>query len=266
MEIDNFIIPCGTSQLDRKKLDRIGLTEQEIDILTQKAKNTIPGTNFDEELRRLKNRIVKSLVEKINRFFDVVGTENNPFGAEFNTIYMIRDNYTRGNVIKCSILSSDTGEGYFCAIVLKNLLIQLCNIDSENISILVVGGLNEDPGNQNEIETLMDNLLLKISGSLCPDQEHNVKNVIIMTGGFKSLIPCLTLIATLFGLEMAYVFELSRHIQKITPMINFQDKDIRHKWIDNWNDVMKQGKVAPGSWLNRLITLRNEHKDEVYCV
>lgn len=260
----NFIITCGTSQIERKKLEAVGLSDSEVDRLITDLEKCRPVAMLDQEFEHPLNLIVDSLLRKEQLLQITIGTDDNPFGAEFSTLYMIMDPDHAGGRRIFSILSSETGKGVFCARILQSLLIRRYEIDPGDINILKVPGLKEDPQDQDEIESLMHNLLDKISDSLVNNSGRMADNVIVMTGGFKSVIPCLTLVATLFGLEMVYLFEHSRHIQKLMPMINLKEKNIRQKWINNWNDVMRSGQVNEMSWMYQLIKIRNERKDEVF--
>jgi len=260
----NFIVTCGTSQIERKKLGVIGLSDFEADTLITNLEECQLDTMQDQAFEYSLNSIVDSLLRRVQLLETTIGTDENPFGAEFSTLHVIMDQDHTGDRKAFSILSSDTGKGVFCARILQSLLIRHYAIDPGEINILRVPGLKEDPNGQNEIENLMHNLLDKISDSLVNNNSRMVDNVIVMTGGFKSVIPCLTLVATLFGLEMVYLFEHSQHIQKLMPMINLSEKKMRQKWIDNWNDVMRGGKVNEKSWMYQLIRIRNERKDEVF--
>lgn len=259
----NFIITCGTSQIERKKLVLVGLSEDEIDRLIGELESSQPDAILNQGLELHLNTIVDRLITMELLLKTNIGTDDNPFGAEFSTLYMIMDQDHAGDR-NFFILSSDTGKGMFCARVLQSLLIRHYGIDLGEISILVVPGLKEDPHRQDDIEILMHNLLDKISDSLVNNSDRMVDNVIVMTGGFKSIIPCLTLVATLFGLEMVYLFEHSRHIQKLTPVIKLSIKTTREKWISNWNEVIRGGQVNETSWMYQLIKIRNERKDEVF--
>lgn len=262
--IKNHIVTCGTSQIEKSKLRLIGQAENEIDNLFVALKEWTPNTILDHELEYSLNRIADRLISMVDLLPGRIGTDDNPFGAEFSTLYMIMDQYHAGDRKTFFILSSDTGKGVFCARILQALLMKHYGVDFGDINILVVPGLKEDPHSQNEIENLMHNLLDKVSDSLLNNSGGMVDNLIVMTGGFKSIIPCLTLVATLFGLGMVYQFEHSQYLQRLMPMINFNEKITRQKWISNWNDVMRGGKVGETSWMYQLIKIRNDRKDEVF--
>lgn len=256
----NLIVTCGTSQIKSDKLtkhtDVLANGEYfnfEVDL------NELNYNDFTTKHQLTINKLKGRLEKRKEDLELLIGEKNNPFGAEICTIkkLFLSQPDLSSNLVrkKCFIISSDTVSGRVCADILKWECINFLKIPEDDINIKQVAGLREKPETEQGINEAMDQLVSSLKNESIQPQW---RNIIIMTGGFKSILPCLTLTALYYGLEMAYLFEDSKHLQLLMPVIDWTDKKKREKWINNWREVLKEGKVAVNSWQYRLLAQESD--------
>jgi putative CRISPR-associated protein (TIGR02619 family) len=109
---------------------------------------------------------------------------------------------------KIILLSSDTPDGAFCTLVNAayiNNNIAKCDISND---IIIVKGLQSKDGNKFKNEGLPE--LLKIISNLIQDSRKEYKIILNITGGYKGLIPYMSLIGMCFDdIDIVYLYEES---------------------------------------------------------
>lgn len=239
----HIIITCGTSQIDKDKLNRLGITGDARDNFERDAKlGVLPPEPFYARHQGLANQIIELLIENKDEL--AYRSAESIFGAEISTLEALKDHGEWKNWDPKSdtyvILSSETGPGYFCAQLLRRLLTDpnFFGIpDNENniTKPLIVNRLVDKPSGEEEAKAASNNLAKTIYDQLKPrTTQQNIRNIFIMTGGYKSVIPCLTLFSLFYGIELVYLFERSAYIQSLYPSINFDEKT----W-DAWKRVIQ---------------------------
>lgn len=244
----NYIITCGTSQLD---YDRIGAAfpsgSNAFDRWVEKNKNEDQSESPEME----------TIACELKDDFDQrrPGIPNS-LGAELSTLKLLRQEQKLDNSEKekFTVLASDSNKGQLAAEILTKTLVKAgfegCRV--------TVRDLDENPENSKvnpAMCSLVDNLYMSLqSGDI---------NKLIITGGFKSILPCTTLFATLNGLEMYYLFEESNFLQSLQPTgESLKNPKIRHKWIKEWRKLLSNETKNTNSWLYLLFDSGLKHNEQ----
>ena len=99
------------------------------------------------------------------------------------------------------LLYSDTCSGAFCAGVLYRLLTQVYNLPQGTIACQKIDELRERP--RAGMEQVAENNTRR---ALLEGRKEGVQNIFVMTGGFKSTLPILTIIALVHNDHIYYLF------------------------------------------------------------
>ncbi|MBD3181416.1 hypothetical protein GF312_03930 [Candidatus Poribacteria bacterium] len=153
------------------------------------------------------------ILSGLTKHFSNIGTDQNPFGAEISTLQKMKEEQAfdpEKDTVK--LLYSGTRKGAFSAAILHNLLINVYELDSDRISGCCITELREDPADDNAAKEAEK----KTQDHLLAARDDNFKNIYVMTGGFKSIIPTLTVCAITQGSPVFYLFERSKHLMRFT--------------------------------------------------
>lgn len=266
----NYIITCGTSQLELGKLKKLSYSTAEAEKLIQEITySNLPAEEFYQQHQTDALKILRALKNLKGDLPGAIGHTDNPFGAEISTLSALitQRSQLHGDLKHAfsTILASDSVAGYFCAQILALFLEQ--EFELAKVDIETVWMLKEDPENQETIATAMNNLVDIAFKSMKNHAETaGIQNAIVLTGGFKSTLPCLTLFAILYGIELIYIFEKSSQVQTLGTMIDLRDKSTRDEWIKKWRFVLEKGRIDKDSFMYRLINQRIENQDKIYFI
>ncbi len=247
----NLIITCGTSQInpDKKSLWSgidASLTIEFFRDLKRRDNRPNPQA-FYQNHNKLAGRLLTTLLNRKEELSNSTLSDS-PFGAEISTLYKLKElgkptengnstnwrGWTPEKDTCYTILSSDTPDGYFCAQILYGLLVNqgFWQIPPEKVKPVsdqtVIFGLKPDAANAKQTETGLANLIQRVHEH--KQQEEQCRNVIVASGGFKSILPYLSLFALLHCWEMVYLFEDSPVIQPFfSPRSGLTSKE-RKEW------------------------------------
>ncbi len=250
----NYIITCGTSQLDSKKYQNwIGHSfrnkttlEQFIDYHDPDLKNDpvkweqVTGNWTPNKVATTKQEIVDRLVQRFNQ-----PGLSNFLGAELSTIKLRKEKHP-SDTEYFHIIASETTDGKLAAEILCRTLIKLGMRGEEIITpVRYLRDKLEDPG---MASTGLKNLINHLFGALKTDAQ----NVFVISGGFKSVIPCITLFATMFGLEMVYLFEDSNLLQTYPATEYLHNLANRKNWIADWDNKIYGKNIEMAPWMRQL--------------
>lgn len=187
---------------------------------------------------------------------------NNPFGAELSTlIRMEKDLHLpppkgKRPPHRIVLLASQTRAGLVARRILYgNLTSEAAynfapveNDAGAGVKEEMVRGLSEvtlDPvsAERELVRVIRTNLLPKKDGW---------RNLFLVTGGFKSVLPCMTMLSLLYGVEMVYLFEHSPALQRF-QLVQAKTDDKVMQWRDVWVDLHKKGKLIPAGCLDAII-------------
>lgn len=246
MDKVNYLITCGISQLAPLKIKKLGVyddTYQALEKRQRENRDPLPPDYIEDPVVTAQaSRVVDGMREFWEKRQDTLGQFESPFGAEIATLVALerqasdrwpspQDHFT--------LLVSGTRSGAFAARILATVLTNLWDVPQQQITPEIVQGLTERP---NFPDQAIENLALALHKHIRPvDKQNSWRNVIVMSGGFKSSIPCLTVFSLLFGLEMVYIFEQSDQLQSLHPRYNIQDSKALEIWRKTWEQMEKQG-------------------------
>ena len=246
-----FIIPCGTSQIEPEKIRALGLSnpDEAQDLLDDVKYSTLVPEEFYRKHRRMFHEIITKLIERSSELRDRPMADS-IFGGEISTLQELKhhEGWHLWNPSQDSyvILSSDTGSGYFCAQILKKLLIHpdFWNIPEERVinSPEIIDRLKDSPPSELATAEALKNLVSAIHNNMVPvHAKAEERNVLLMTGGYKSIIPSLTLFSVFYGFELVYLFEKSAFVHSLFPDIAFSDEEWK-QWRAAGQNLLKKNQ------------------------
>lgn len=227
-----MIVTCGTSQIAKEKFSYIeklikgsdlGSISESIDKLQKSdddrgiddeyikrvigEKNQDSGDKTDEEINC--DEMVNLLIQCWSIIDSKIGTDFNPFGAEISTLFKMQKssvfNPAQDEIV---LLYSDTKAGAFSAGVLYKLLLKVWDMSPPKVKYERIPKLKEIPIDVSEAEKNVEEALFN-------SRNDQIENVFVMTGGFKSVIPMLTICAFVNNDDIYYLFEKSRELRKL---------------------------------------------------
>lgn len=279
----NLIIPCGTSQLEKllgmePPLSCSPNTQSKTEEAFTRQLDVNPGDYLaNRQVNGAIEEIVTSLVNEFpNRHKKVPEPEyiqddwwlDNPFGSELSTLIRMEEELNldpekRSEVPphRFVLLASETPAGLIARRVLQRVLTderayKLKSIKPEGnerpdtqpgVKEELVVGLTEVPNNPKQAEM---SLVERIRCNLLPF-DSGWRNLFLVTGGFKSILPCLTMLSLLYGIEMVYLFEHSPQVQRfqLVEADTAQEKEV---WRQEWLKLRKDGKLKPSGCLETI--------------
>lgn len=225
----HLIVSCGTSQIEKEGLlGRLSLQQKTLDYCRGLENDHKPINEETPDVldKRIEYKdLIGNLVNKWNDLLRLIGTRNNPFGAEVSTLAKMKEENkfdpTSDSVVG---LYSDTMGGAFCAAILRGLLIHSStwNMTPGCVTLKRVPELREDPDKPEKAE---ENLCAYIVESL-----EEEKSVLVVTGGFKSGIPFFTTVALEYNVPMFYLFERSKNLRRLIPPAEVQQVKDQNFW------------------------------------
>ena len=240
----NLIVTCGISQIFRNKLILLNVisgNEEEITSKYQQFNNEIKDINpetpgpgsihwMEEIMTALKVQWGEYLKDPkpdhIARYF----------GSEVSTLIAMLNSPGSEWDPACDrfvLLASDSTTGLFSAMTLKKILIDLFQVQGE-VQVKVVNGLNERPSNpKTALNCLAENVNFHLLDS---DKSIRWYNVLVATGGFRSVMPCMTIFSLLYGLRLVYLFESSQHLQLLHPRYR-KTPGLKKIWDQAWKEL-----------------------------
>jgi hypothetical protein len=260
---NNLIIPCGTSQTMYFKLQAL-LTKQDHEELNKYISDlqaeAYPDQAWFNDPEAIK--FASDFVAVLRPYWDErsqwLGEKNSPFGAEIHTLISLQERDPKPGWFpeydQAVLLASQTGQGMFASLILKHVLVKLWGMPEANTKLEMIYGLKDRPEN---VDTVMEELAKRIKDNLIHTPQKEIgkpaaHNILVMSGGFKSVIPCLTVFSLIYGLEMVYMFEFSRHLQSLHPIYNYEDPESLKIWRETWNQMAKQGWAGQASSFLRV--------------
>ncbi|NMB86863.1 MAG: hypothetical protein GYA17_00805 [Chloroflexi bacterium] len=164
-----------------------------------------------------------------------------PLGAELTTLLAYEREQHDLQAAHMTILASHTWMGFFAACVLQKVISQYWAIDLPFSEVKIISGLTDNPDMASTVMISLAGAILDCLRGAQDGSPVQWNNVFIMTSGYKSVIPCMTIYALLYGVEMVYTFERSEKIQSLHPRYNLQDPQARRFWEKTWKGMQSQG-------------------------
>jgi len=270
----DFVLTCGTSQTEKLSkfknvlgldLESIGYPELQNHFSSEPDPSLDEGflndseTPIEEISKSIKNYINNP--ENKQTIIDLEKPEeNNPLGAELSTLYhYFLENDISPENHRFHILRSDTYEGWFNALVLSKVIIKTeWGTVGNNTEPHNVVGLRENP---NQTEKPLLNLVCVLNTILYILIEKDKKQVpvqvpvLVMSGGFKSTIPCLTVYSLVFALQLVYLFEKSAKLNYLQPVVNLENIE---KYQIFWKQLLEMKTVNHMEWFHEILKFKDQ--------
>lgn len=202
----HFIVSVGTSLIDKYE------KRKSADIL-----NTFTGKPFDDciendDPRHYNNKCYGSGVEK----FDLCLFQNEEdWGAEQKSVHKVRiEKDIRTTDIHFHLIATCTPEGAFSAAILREIWNDCKSIDfcfPEGLGRADEAGFREKglPNLLSRVAMIMDRIEKE------KEDGNDVKAIVIPTGGYKAIIPYLTIASILYKYPAYYIYEKSEELVKL---------------------------------------------------
>lgn len=256
----DFIITCGTSQTD--KVDnpaipmQVNLKSCNYEDLKSNYWHAVPSILDEKQFLTDANppsaAIVKSLTaclgakDRVQRITE----ENNPLGAELSTlIRYMQDGNLEASGHTFHILHSDTYPGWFNALLLQQTAAAMEWAVPADIDLHKIDNLRDKPAEGNDplqaLSRAVNDILPKLKNP-----------VIIASGGYKSVIPCMTIYALLYAVPLIYLFEKSDQLVNLTPVVTVANQKKFHQLWKKMADL----RIAENTlWFNDALMYRKDH-------
>lgn len=260
-----LVVTCGTSQLGARHLARLELgslnryleiTEKETpatatlrDELHSDSKRFSDLTGaLLEKLRKPSDSSDKPIAEMTEAETTFLATSSNPFGAEISTLIRMQqqDLWTpeKDHVL---LLSSPTEAGIWAATLIERALLDYWGLSAGQVTFKLVEGLygtTAHPGDAlGNLATILQEVL----------NDTEKQPVLVMTGGFKSIVPCLTIFSLIFGVPLVYLFEESAKLQLLNEQLDVGSL-APEELKKIWKRVDKKGmRLSVGVCLERAL-------------
>ena len=231
--LNNIFVTCGTSQLAPNKLVALGSSKGELE----------SAIGSPEVCNQFINQLITHMASHWSSRESSLGDMSSCFGAEIHTLTALEkrtgENKWDPKRDQLIILASDTDRGQLAAKIIREVSITLWGVPIKQVEYIVVSGLTENPSDPDSAMGTLANIISEYWQE--PDDKITWHNIFAATGGFKSTLPCLTVFSLFYGIELIYLFEQSKHLQKLHPRYNFDSPQSRKFWAGVWEDMARYG-------------------------
>ena len=210
---------------------------------------------WDAESGFLQEEILDSLRKK--QFFTESLDIAAQASAELNSLYKL--GVRSGD--KVVLLSSDNLQGHVCADMISFCLQERFSILPKDIEIKRIEGLqvhNEKLLRDSGLKNLVKAML-----SYLADENYRYSYDIIInpTGGFKGIVPFLTILGMLYGRKSIYVFEYSKQLITLPPLPFSFDLNIYNRVRDALHYLEDEVAVPEQAFFCRIKDYVQEEHD-----
>lgn len=144
------------------------------------------------------------------------------------------------------LFTSDTAEGMACGTILKSTIQQIFGV--ENVSLTRVQGLQARDGERLKRQGI-PNLINHLTPILQDPQRRYAGGVILNpTGGFKGVVPFMTVLGMLYGAKVVYIFEFSNQLVTLPPLPVTLDPEIFERARPALEWAKEQAVFAPATF------------------
>lgn len=216
-----FICTTGTSIAVNAKVNIDRLKEKPIKITEE----------FDSDTKVYKNAILKK-IEGISK------EDLKSMSAEMKSLVKIGIDRTD----KVVLISSDTTDGFLCAETLKDIIKKYFECDVVLYKIEGLQAYNGDLFSQKGLKNLF-NVLFDLL------DRHQYEEIILNpTGGYKSVVPYLTIFGMLFNKPVKYIHEESEDLITLSGIPLVYDEALMFRIEDKLKRIYKEGSITREEW------------------
>jgi hypothetical protein len=281
----NLIVTCGTSQIELEKIDLINkksllnkrLKYSDFD----RSEGKVSKTDFDNY--RQNNPAVETICAALKSSWPPLRSpsdkpKDNPFGAELSTLALMKAaNVWSSEEDSISLIASDTRAGVICAAIIARFLEQAVGVRADQ-TIPVCGSNTRPPAKSKQTGLICFSIAagVKETTDSPGDAQRSLAqcavnaldehghNRLVITGGFKSMLPAMTVTAFVFGLRLFYLFEDARQLTELNLSYNLQQDDVKRFWKDTWLNMKKKGFASDSPLMQELLEGRRQNPDVYY--
>ena len=210
---------------------------------------------WDDDGDFLKSEIEASLERK--EFADVPMENAAHASAELNSLYKLgvdKDD-------RVILVSSDNLHGRVCAEMIKDCLSLRFGLSEQNIEIKRIEGLqvhNEKILREIGLKNLVKTLLTYLAGE---QYRYSYEIILNPTGGFKGIVPFLTILGMLYGRKTIYLFEFSNQLITLPPLPFSFNLDIYNRVRDALLYLEQEVAVFEQAFCSRIHNYVPEEHD-----
>jgi putative CRISPR-associated protein (TIGR02619 family) len=150
------------------------------------------------------------------------------------------------------LLATDTADGRACAQAVKGVLLSHFGLLDEQVKVVRVLGLqvrDADKLRRVGLPALVEETLRLIED---PQLRYAGEIILNPTGGFKGVVPFLTVLGMLFGLRTIYVFEFANSLISLPPLPVSFDLRLYERALPALELVLEQGIVSEGAFFSAI--------------
>lgn len=208
---------------------------------------------FDQE-----DPVFKSLRENIKTMWCLEnGKKNYMLSAEITSLQKIKEANPKEQDFQVQFLLTDTAEAQFSTILLQDFLQNEKLYNKESLKkVHKIKGLQVDNFKEFEEVGLL-NLINKVNELKQEFDNRNKKGkldkiILNLTGGYKGMIPFLTLFGQLYNIEINYIYEMSNEI------IKFPQLPIQFDWFkaESYYNYLDEKSIKDFSFDENNTTLK----------
>lgn len=259
----HLIVTCGTSQLEKLPVVADALPRGEVITTIDLALDDDDLPPPDYWKKRIQEQVVivyaNLFANKWEQRENWVLNRDNPFGAELSTlILMEHDGHWTPEEDTIHLISSETRPGETAAAVIALILQLAAGVPKNKIKILVAGGVRENTDSPDDAQR-------SLTGCITRDAlQENTENCLLISGGFKSMLPAMTLTAFIFGLRMYYLYEDAERHQELNLVYNYSQDEVNRFWMETWQKMKNKNFASDHPLLQELLDKRLENSGVYY--
>ena len=188
---------------------------------------------------------------------DLIGDHIVSMSAEMNSLCRIGLK-SQDRVV---LLATDSLLGKVCSEVLKECIQKAFSLDEASVDIVRVEGLQVT--DEKKLRELgLKNLVKRLLAYLDDDNYRYRYDIIINpTGGFKGIVPFLTIAGMLFGRKSVYVFEFSNQLVTLPPLPISFDLDAYNRARKALRCLEDEVALPEQAYLNQICGFVPEERD-----
>ena len=210
-------------------------------------------TSWDEPLPELQ----KQIAEKLERSDYDIQTEQGRrrLSAELNTL----DRLSLKTGDRVVLLATDSAPGRICSEANKKVIETVYGVD---VTVERIPGLQVYDAKRLREEGLKNLVRIVLDRYLDNDQiRYSYDTLINPTGGYKGIVPFLTVLGMLYGKKAIYLFEFSEELIELPPLPLTFDYDIFQRVEGALKFLEKEGAAPEEAYLKKIVAYDPAERD-----
>jgi len=190
---------------------------------------------------------------------DFVSKTSNPrkISAEMNTLDRI--GIDAGDRIV--LLSSDNAPGRACSEALKQVIMEHFGLASGAVDLKRIEGLQVRDAKLLREQGLKNFVKVVLSYLNDPQYQYSYETIINPTGGFKGILPFLTILGMLYGKRTIYIFEFSDELINLPPLPFSFDLQLYNRVRPALHFIDREVAVSEQAFLNHVTDFTAPERD-----